>query len=89
MREVSEAAYCASSQQAFPLASQACMRSKCVWECESASVYIWVPLESSGLHAETIRAEMAEKTESDRGRSQRGVRGDSGMFGHMCITIDG
>lgn len=50
----------------------------------------WVPLESSGLHAETIKGKTDEKAETVTERvDKRGERGDSGLSGHICITFEG
>lgn len=42
-------------------------------------------LESSGLHAETIRGNMDQKAETVTVKG--GERADSGLFGYMCITL--
>ena len=48
----------------------------------------WVTVESSGLHAETIKGKMDEKAETvTESVVKRGDRADSGPFGHMCITL--
>lgn len=49
----------------------------------------WVPLESSGLHAETIKGKRDEKAETVTERVVKGgERRSSGLFGHMYY-IDG
>lgn len=59
-------------------------------ESVSLRVYInWLPLESSGLHAETIKGEMDEKAETVTERVVAGGwrGGDGILLGHMCVTV--
>lgn len=45
----------------------------------------WVPLESSGEHAETIKGKMDEKAETVTKKAVKG--GERADSGHMCITL--
>lgn len=48
----------------------------------------WVPLESSGRHAETIKGKMDEKAETVTNRVVKvGKKTYNGLIGHICITV--
>lgn len=56
--------------------------------CGSVSLQVcidWVPSESSGLHAGTIKGKMDEKAETSD--SERVVEEGGGERVHMCITL--